>query len=438
MEKYAISVDWLEVFTLRVGTNPYHGLQFEHKFKKYEVKRLDGETAVFMERYEITSENISIATFACVPRSPKLKQNMCIIKLSNRVLYMQGYIDILYSIMRALEVQYIGVTRVDLCYDCIRYHDAKKPQDFVNDFLASFAGYDVKNKEYQSMEQKYRGSFYIRGKKVSGKNKVNYIRFGEATSRCHSYIYDKSLELTEVKDKPWIREFWKENGIEPTSTDHVWRSEISIKGTGKDILNMRTGELFQLSPQYMQNQQSIEALFAIYAEKYFSFVGGDQKNKRFKKHIKLFEYSEEITCKPITLCKKADCGKSEKMCANTLIKLSETYVDISSESVTAIRGAINFINQIAGLKRTAYKHESRAQYLSTMLSNKFINDEMKRIAAAVANERSTYIAVSDFMNRVPSKADLIGLDYDRVQQKNAQSLYEYTEYAKRMQSNTDL
>lgn len=438
MEKYAISIDWLEVFTLRIRAIDYENMSFIYNFKTYDVKKLDGGTAVFMDRYEIISNGLSIATFACSPRSPKLKANMCIVKMNNRILYMQKYIEILYAIMKELGLQYVGITRVDLCYDCINYFDGKKPQEFVNDFLASFAGYDVKNKEYNAMEQKYRGSFYIRGKKVNGKNKVNYIRFGEVTSRCHSYIYDKSLELKEVKDKPWIREFWTENGIFPDEHNHVWRSEISIKGTGKDILNMRTGELFQLSPKYMQNQKNIEALFAIYAEKYFAFVGGSQKNKRFKQRIKLFEYSDEITCKPITLCKKADCGKIEKQCANTLIKLSETYIDISSESATAIRKSIDFINQIAGLKKTAYKHESRAQYLSAMLSNKFINDEFKRIGRAVGNERSQYIAVSDFMNRVPSKVDLIGLDYDKKRQEDAMALYEYTEYVKRMEQHNDL
>ena len=63
-----------------------------------------------------------------------------------------------------------------------------------------------------------------------------------------------------MKDKPWIRETWEKNGLINSDSVHVWRSEISIKADGKDLLNMGTGELFRLSPRYLEAQEQVEKL----------------------------------------------------------------------------------------------------------------------------------------------------------------------------------
>ena len=116
-------------------------------------------------------------------------------------------------------------------------------------------------------------------------------------------------ELEEVKDKPWIRQYWQENGLISDEKTHVYRAEISIKCDGMDLLNMSTGELFKLSPEYLQSQPSIEKLFHFYAARMFRFHRkGKHTRVRDYDRIELFENSPIITCKPKKVC--VNGGKS--------------------------------------------------------------------------------------------------------------------------------
>ena len=99
------------------------------------------------------------------------------------------------------------------------------------------------------------------------------------------YIYDKTQELKEIKDKPWIRTCWERNGLISDDKTHVFRCEISIKCDGMDLLNMSTGQLFKLSPHYMENQPNIEKLFHFYAAELFDF-------RRKGNHNRLRDYDK--------------------------------------------------------------------------------------------------------------------------------------------------
>lgn len=79
------------------------------------------------------------------------------------------------------------------------------------------------------------------------------------------------------------------------------------------MINLRTGELFQISPEYLSSQSMLEELFYTYAAKYFDFrwSTGQAQVKNYEK-MNIFPNRPEITCKPARFSRFADTGRTEK------------------------------------------------------------------------------------------------------------------------------
>lgn len=364
MENHCISIDWLQVCCL--CNEIVEGL-YTTKNYKFDVKMSSLQTAMFQHVYIVKSKGLPIANIQIAPRSSKLNQKLTLIKLENRVLYSHRYIEMLYELMSALKCTYKGITRLDICYDCNKFVNGRSPSRFINQFIAKEVG--EKGYIYRRGSEKFAA---YGSKSKSSKAKVSSIRFGSERSRIGAYMYDKTIELQEVKDKPWIREMWAENGLISDENTHVFRSEISIRSQGMDILNMSTGELFRLSPRYLEHYDSIKKLFYFYAYKYFDFrICNGQKCKKNYDKLALFECKEEITCKPYYISSSADTGRMEKICANKLQKLSETYVDLAEPRRQALQCAMDFLKELSGLKMGKVTQEHYKNYLNNLKGQMF-------------------------------------------------------------------
>lgn len=365
---YAISVDWLQVYTLSTETYPIPtGGEISESEFTFHFNLEDYQSAMFKNIISVQLRGLECATIESCPRSSKLKSNMCLIKLANRILYSNRYVEILYSLMNALHVVYKGITRIDLCYDCVRFNDGRSPSKFINNYLT------IPDTEINGYCRKGSDEFICHGRKAAGSSsRVNYISFGSPQSRVRAYIYDKTVELEEVKDKPWIRTLWEENGIVGDEKNHVFRSEISIKSEGTDLLNMSTGELFKLSPVYLENQPQIEKLFHFYADKYLHFrVNEGQKYRKNYRKLELYGNKPKITCKPMHISKSADTGRMEKICYNKLEKLSEMYTDLSEPRRAALCSAMEFLKELQGVKSSTLANERYKAYLNELKGRQF-------------------------------------------------------------------
>jgi len=376
MEKYCISIDWLQVYCLRSdeleATNDYH---YEGLHSRYKLVSECIETSMFRDVFKVFQESsgMCVAKMLLNPRSGKLNPRMCLVKLENRVLYSSQYIQVLYDIIGSLNLVYKGITRIDVCYDCIRYKGGRSPLRFINSFLSKSVdqvGYIYLNriKEFTAHGSKDRTS----------SSKVTSIKFGSGKSRITSYIYDKSKELSEVKDKPWIRDFWEMNGIVPDEKHHVFRSEISIKAEGTDLLHMSTGELFKLSPWFLEHRDSIEKVFHYYAKKYFDFrINTGQKNTRYFENLELFECNVVCeTIKPAHISKSADTGRMERICVNKLKRLAEEYSDLADYYRRPLEVAIRFISEVAGVKESIVKKQAESMYLASLRGKRWCSADV--------------------------------------------------------------
>lgn len=352
MEKYCISVDWLQVCCYSNNLAFLLNNDYYNKVDSlpYWLELQPLETRSFARfirvHTKVGNDWRYCADILAVPRSTMLNSNIVLVKIHNRFLYSQNYIKLLYDICATFKLSIKGLTRLDLCYDCNSFHGGLKPHKFIKEFVT--AEVDSPRYIYKVGAKQFR---VYGGKSVSSVTKFSGIEFGSGKSSKRCYIYDKTRELQEVKDKPWIRQYWQENSLISDEKTHVYRAEISIKCDGMDLLNMSTGELFKLSPEYLRSQPAIEKLFHFYAARMFRFHRkGKHTRVRDYDRIELFENSPIITCKPKRVCVNADTGRTEKICVSTLSKLSFQYSDLSQEYSSALSRCITFLSEVAGIK----------------------------------------------------------------------------------------
>lgn len=383
MEKYCISVDWLQVYCLNnLSDVPQSGYGLCRYFTS---EKLDRVTPLWTEVYTIKYDGLEVAEYCRFPRSSAMDAKGCTIKLHNRILYSAQFIELLKQVIAFLDVQYVGVTRLDLCYDCNWLHGHRSVHDFLFQYFVHApycSGHIIRNGSRRVQINATRT--------ISGATTISAMRWGSKSSAVGVYCYNKSLELLEVHDKPWIREAWDCAGLvnsydakgwdnlddrdkqkyirdgksEGYIVTPVWRFEISIKSEGKDIINLNTGQLFRIDLSYLTTQDYIEKLFYVYASKYLDFreSTGQSEIRNYPKMC-IFEVTGNTELKPIKINKCADTGRTEKIAANRLQKLAATYSDLTTQDLAAINAAVNFLYEVSGMKRSEVERRKYDAYI---------------------------------------------------------------------------
>lgn len=376
MEKYLISVDWLEVFgyskTGKLFAPESYVPQGDYYLIDSGVMSRGFEHVIEVRKRFGVQTYLPVATIRCVPRSSALNKRLCLIKLNNRVLYSQGYVDMLFSILDRYEIGYKGLSRIDLCYDCNKFSGGRSPLRFMK----QFAFVDQQSKKYIYKVGGSKSFRIFASKNPTSFTSISGLEFGSGKSCKRAYMYDKSRELKEVKDKPWIREAWEQAGLINDEKTHVYRSEISIKTEGTELMNKVTGEVFRLNPKWLVMQRNIEYMFHTYADNLFDFrLKGKAKRLREYKKIQLFERSEDVCCVPKRVNLHADTGRTEKVVTNTLLRYMHKYSDASEGLRNGIYSAIKFLNEVSGLKMRSVEVADKIRYLEAFKGYRFTAQE---------------------------------------------------------------
>lgn len=385
-EKYAISLDWMQFYCER---SPWViPSSFTTTKGGYEVEKQSYSTNLWMDVYIVKHRGIEFATLCCNPRNGGMPERGCTLKLANRVLYSHEWLSESKSIMAEMGLQYKGITRVDVCYDCNRLAGGRSVPAFLMQYFSHAPyceGHIIRSGSRKVTINACRSN--------AGAVEISAMRWGSKGSDIGAYCYNKSLELREVKDKPWIRETWEKAGLVDTFNDEewnklsekdkkraiengnagsyiknpVWRFEISIKAHGKDLLNIETGELFKLDINYFEQQNAVENLFYTYAAKVMDFrMSTGQSTIRNYPALKIFEMSREVTERPVRVSMLADTGRTEKMIINRLEALQATYSDVSSTDRASLEAALEFMRTISGTKYQIAKGKKQLAYLEHM------------------------------------------------------------------------
>lgn len=388
---YMISIDWLQAFCvgslLEDGDYPYiDGF--------IRVERQEGSTANFVRRLLVYHKGVEIATILQQPKYAIFDKRMTEVKLHNRVLYTAVPCKVLMNLLKSLNLTYRGISRIDLACDCNTLAGGRSVEELISSFV------HLRNGMSGHVVRKGSARYNLHGNNHRKAHiRHESIKFGSPQSACVPYIYNKSLELISEKDKPWIREAWREaglvhlvdkEGLQQMSNKElaarlddagvsefirsgVWRFEISIKAKGKDLLNLSDGELFKLDLEQISTSEKVESLFIAYAAKYFCFRECTRDGQRIRDYedVVLFDYSNKVDYKPYSIPVTGETGKFDQAVVNYLNKTLRTYSDLASPVVVGISEAKDMISMIAGAKAYKLKKRRYDDYLASLMCTQF-------------------------------------------------------------------
>lgn len=281
-----INIDWLECYCLEnYMLFPCNADFFRRK--GWQVVERDYGTRQYQEMFTILDEHG--CAFIEVRRHPVAAESnnnqlgifseySCHLRLSNRYCYHNRAIELFTKFCHDYEYEIRRIFRLDLALDFELFDKGDDPHKFLLRYLAG---------RYSKINQsKWAG----RGDDRWDGRDCNSISWGSLKSMVSTKFYNKTRELKEVKDKPYIRYAWltshlidaldgskkAEDGTVYYPT--IWRVEFSIKGnahawykvencngnkTRTEVRNHALGD-------YATKLQQLEA-FAYLAHHYFHF-----------------------------------------------------------------------------------------------------------------------------------------------------------------------
>lgn len=306
-----INIDWLQVFGQLQQEN---NLPARIEALGYVVKDNERGTRLFERWLTIyRRDNASPFIQLCyMPFSVRgvdvkgiFKPKSCTIQLCNKFLYAGNPASTLSSFCLSIGFTYQSISRVDICCDFEYFDSGLSPQTLLR---------GVYSCKYLKVRQ-------LKIRDIATQNTEmnhHYMAWGSERSKVGTKIYDKTKELEEVKDKPYIRDVWKLNGL--GASKHVWRIEFSIKSDGRDFVKTDTGELIKVGLRELYNTSDVNALFFILCHHYFRFkVAVPGKRKTLCSDLNLFNIDSGLqSVKPIKITTSKDLDKKRKMLINTL------------------------------------------------------------------------------------------------------------------------
>jgi hypothetical protein len=372
-QAYAISIDWMQVYCYTDNPalediSPLFGDEYSIVKQNYSTRHFQNVYEVYTQTPVIEGDtnaplpnghNYHYCTILTKPFSNVIDRRGCLLKLSNRELYQPDFATRLINFLPNYNLVFQSISRIDVCYDFNRLQGGLTPKKFINGFVS---GKYLKNGQptytllcdtredkrehivndimnrikankpqnddelraeisqsiYHMIARSESTKCKIRGSAKAVKD-IHYVSFGSHASGVCSYIYNKSKEMREVKDKPYIREMWKMNGLDVNQD--VWRIEISIKADSKTLFDMSTGEFFNITTDHVKMQSDIETLFYTYADRYFQFrINNLTQNKSRMPLLNIFENKGEITLRPKRITLSQDKTRADKVLIKSLVR----------------------------------------------------------------------------------------------------------------------
>lgn len=234
-----INLDWLEVYVTESTDGRPRDVSYfqEHGFS---VRVRDYGTRVYKEMFTILDERgeafveIRRAPFSAIDgRSASfLDSRACHIKLANRYCYVENPVDIFRQFLVDHGYALRSIFRIDVCLDFVKFDSGDFPGDFLRRYLRG---------RYSKINQ---SSINAHGVDTWSIRDWNSVSWGSPSSMVSTKFYNKSLELQQSRDKPYIRYAWFDAGLvhDPVTCvcrasdgslykPDVWRVEFSIRSS---------------------------------------------------------------------------------------------------------------------------------------------------------------------------------------------------------------
>lgn len=322
---YAVNVDWLQVFCHDDNTDPLNVAYYGKSV--YEFQLLEYGSRHFKQIWEVIDQDgDKYAIIQRIPHSSVISPDGAIIQLCNRELYKRNFSSEFIVFLASHKFRYKSISRLDICFDSNVLLRGLKHSKLIKDLMT---GVTLKNN--QSRVAWNFNAIANVGKPME----CNSCSFGSKSSSVSTKMYNKTLEMKEQKNKPYIVESWIYNGL--SIEQDVWRIEISIKSDASNTIRTDTGEIFRLSPDSLMMKQMVEDVFFSYAKKYFSFKrNNNTKNKTRMPDLEIFPKERTLTLTPVRITEERDSTRSDRIFLKKLHSLLQGDIEWDETTYNAI------------------------------------------------------------------------------------------------------
>ena len=281
-----ISIDWLSVtFNGSWRTEQLEEIKQENPVscaKYMTLKRLPYGSRQFKYIDEISVNKKLFCTIQSEPYSTKvLNPKMLIVKLSNYYLYRTDGLSTFMEFILINKWEFHNISRLDICcdMDTFLYFPCRQ---FIEDYASG---------KYRHIG-KSRGTMFFVQKTL---NPITYngLKFGLGENDCSIYLYNKTLELHEKIDKPYIRDKWKKAGL----SVEVWRLEVSLKSGAMKYKEKETGNTVHITLDMLKDMGQVSRIYYTYTNTLWQFIvyRDDIKNVTREKRVKFFDMPIKLT-----------------------------------------------------------------------------------------------------------------------------------------------
>ena len=281
-----LSVDWLEVYLHEPPLQYPMNADYFRAHGFHVVERAYG-TPVYNEMFFIYGHDDQ--PMLEVRRNPKSAQGLqiggvlsmysCHVRLCNRTCYFNEPVQLLIDFIQSNNYEFQRISRIDLALDFEKFDYGDQPDDFMARFMKH---------RYSKINQ---AEIAAHGKDMWDGRIWNSLRWGHYKSMITTRFYNKTMEIRQVKDKPYIRQRWKAYGLvddDYTLEKHhpdgsiyypdIWRVEFAIKSSKKNrfVVEDCNGErpckrsIRHDLQVYINNEGRLDVFFSL-VQHYFHF-----------------------------------------------------------------------------------------------------------------------------------------------------------------------
>lgn len=361
-----VNLDWLEVYCCE--TFPCDAAYFERS--GYQVECRAYGTPMYAEMFTISEQGFPKFEVRRNPYSKKsegglFEDTACHIRLTNRFCYSVSPVDELRAFLLAHRYQFIGISRVDICLDFIKFDRGDDPAGFLKAF---FRG------RYAKINQ---CNISAHGKDLWNGQIWNSVKWGSPSSMISTKMYEKTLEMSETGGKKgYIVDQWKQaqmaeyqivsftdqktqkthfknivtawlpehvkaeqkinrNRAIPIGAAHpvkVWRVEFSIKTEGRHWVDLEKGRQLELNLTTIDHRTKLLFLFHSLAAHYFRFKvlekkkdGSPQRKDRCPDKVLFVTSEKEAAYQPKALAMKRDATRMDRIILRRLYDITQDF-----------------------------------------------------------------------------------------------------------------
>lgn len=338
-----VNIDWLEVYAIESNLGYPHNADF-FRAAGWRVEEREYGTPSYREMFTLYSVEDDLPLLE-IRRNPKSARGVqergvldpmgCHIRLCNRTCYFDNAAEVMQQFIDRYMFSCSRISRIDICLDFEKFDSGDDPQKFLNRYM---------NGKYSKINQARIGA---NGLDQWDGRYWNSLRWGQESSMVSTKFYDKTMELRERHDKPYIRQAWfasrliddwftlEKYGKDGTKyKPRIWRVEFSIKSSTKNWFvvedhystKKKLRSIRHTLDQYFTRAQLLDKFFSL-ADHYFHFkVYEDGQRKDRCKDKVLFK-----NCEPSTFYKVAHVAtsKPQKKADGRLLQLLYKHRDES-------------------------------------------------------------------------------------------------------------